>query len=180
MAGSVNKVILVEAYVNGASLPELSIRFGVPLSTARYHVLKAGVLRSRSDGVRNAAEKGRLGSGFRGKRRTFSPEHCGNISKSRLLWGEANATGLSKKPSGYIEYTRGPNKGRTVHVVKMEERIGRHLREDEVVHHIDGDRSNNKDDNLALVTRSGHTRLHRFEDKISNKNRERTSNGRFC
>jgi hypothetical protein len=60
----------------------------------------------------------------------------------------------------------------------MESRLGRPLREDEQVHHIDRDRSNNSDDNLALVTRAGHGRLHRFEDSLSGIERKR-ANGRF-
>lgn len=55
MAGSVNKVILVDEYQRGASLTELADRHNISVSTARYHVLKAGVLRSRAEGVRNAA-----------------------------------------------------------------------------------------------------------------------------
>ena len=63
MAGSVNKVILVDDYSGGMSLPEVAARHGVSVSTVRYHVKKTGKLRSRVDGVRNAADRGRLGSG---------------------------------------------------------------------------------------------------------------------
>ena len=48
----------------------------------------------------------------------------------------------------------------------MERRLGRRLRPDEHVYHIDGDRLNNDENNLALVTRSGHARLHRREERI--------------
>jgi len=57
---------------------------------------------------------------------------------------------------------------------------GRKILPDEVVHHIDGDRNNNNINNLALMTRSAHSRLHRREDQISNNNRKRSSDGRFC
>jgi hypothetical protein len=167
MSGSVNKVILVDDYVAGMSLPEISAKHGVAYSTVRYHVKKAGKLRTRADGVRVAAKAGKLGSGMRGKCRTFTPRHCARISHAMRQRGEQFAKGISVKPSGYVEYTRGPHKGRSVHVVAMEQRIGRRLREDECVHHIDGDRSNNSENNLALVTRSGHTRLHRRERKIA-------------
>ena len=179
MAGSVNKVILVDEYVRGSSLTELATRHGVSVSTARYHILQAGVLRSRADGVRNAAKSGKLGSGLRGKSRTFTEQHCKAISTARKNWADENAVGFSVKPSGYREYTRGEHKGRSEHVVKMEQRLGRRLLPDEHVHHIDGDKLNNSDNNLALVTRSGHMRLHRLQDIMTNNERERAENGRF-
>ena len=166
MAGSVNKVILVDEYERGASLTELADRHNISVSTARYHVLKAGVIRSRAEGVRNAAASGKLGSGLRGKSRDFSDEHKAAIARARVRWGEENASGFSIKPSGYREHTRGEHKGRGEHVTIMERRLGRRLRPDEHVHHIDGDRLNNDENNLALVTRSGHMRLHRREERI--------------
>lgn len=181
MSASVNKwELMVHDYaVRGFSIPQVAARYDIARSTARYHIKKAGKLRSRAQGVRMAAIAGRLGSGLRGKSRVFTESHCAAISTGRLKWGEENAKGFSIKPSGYIEHTRGPHKGRAVHVTNMEERLGRKILPDECVHHIDGDKLNNHPNNLALVTRSGHTRLHRFEDKISNKKRKVLANGRF-
>lgn len=47
------------------------------------------------------------------------------------------------------------------HIYIMEQHIGRRLTKDEVVHHIDFNRSNNCIENLQLMTRSEHSRLHR-------------------
>lgn len=156
-----------ELYKSGMSIPEVSEETGIARSTLRFRFERQGILRSRSDGVRNAGTRGRLGSAMRGKTRVFSPDHCKNISASKRAAAEATATGTSARSDGYVEYTRGPHKGRSVHVVIMEERLGRGLRLDEVVHHIDGDKHNNSHDNLALCTRAGHTRLHRREEKIA-------------
>jgi HNH endonuclease len=163
MAGSVNKVIGL--YQSGKSIPDVAAAVGISRSTVRYHLAKASALRSRADGVRLAREK--LGSGFRGKSRVFTPAHCQAISDGRNKWAEENAIGTSNKQSGYVEITRGEHKGRSVHVVIMEQRIGRRLKPDEVVHHIDGNRSNNSDDNLALMTRAAHTRLHQREKRFT-------------
>lgn len=182
MAGSVNKVIelAVARYAQGESIPQVADDLGISRSVLRYHLHKRGVLRDRAEAVRMAAKEGRLGSGMRGKSRVFTAEHRANISQARLRWADGgNCVGVSLKPSGYVAFTRGPNKGRSVHVVQMEKRLGRPLMDDECVHHIDGDKTNNQDNNLALVTRSGHTRLHRHEDSLAGVKRERESNGRF-
>jgi len=46
------------------------------------------------------------------------------------------------------------------HVYIIEKSIGRKLEYNEVVHHVDSDRLNNSIDNLQLMTRSEHCRLH--------------------
>lgn len=169
MAGSVNKWdLLICDYTNrGFSLPQISERYGISRSKARSIVKEAGKLRTRTEGVRLAAKSGRLGGGLRGKKREFTCSHKKAISEGKKVWGEKNAIGISHKTHGYVEYTRGPNKGRSVHVVLMENKIGRPLEPDECVHHIDGDKHNNELNNLALLTRSGHMRLHQREKRIA-------------
>ena len=52
-------------------------------------------------------------------------------------------------------------KTKQVHRLVMEEHIGRELTKEEVVHHIDGDKSNNKLDNLMLLpNKAANSRLH--------------------
>jgi hypothetical protein len=56
--------------------------------------------------------------------------------------------------------------GRLQHRLIAEQKLGRKLSKDEVVHHIDGDRRNNDPDNLVVMTAAEHlqfhVRLHRF------------------
>lgn len=168
---------LADMYRRGQSIPQIAGRTGINKSRVRAELLKAGVtLRSRTEALR--IREG-LGANLKGKTRVFSQEWKDNISAGRKAWGAEHAKGASIKPNGYIEITRGENKGRSEHVVIMEDRLGRPLKDDEVVHHIDRDRSNNSPDNLALVTRAGHGRLHRFEDSLEGIERKR-ANGRFC
>ena len=61
---------------------------------------------------------------------------------------------------GYRFVCQGGKK-RALHRVIVEESLGRTLGTDEVVHHVDHDRLNNAPDNLVVLSRSEHTRLHR-------------------
>lgn len=163
-------------YQSGMSIPEVSAATGIPRSTIRFRLKKLGALRSREEGQAIAAKNGRKGGGVRGRPRVFTAEHCEAIRNSRRRWGDANAKGQSIKPSGYSEYTRGPYKGRLVHVVMMEKHIGRRLYRNECVHHINHDRQDNRIDNLRLMTVSEHARLHAREN---NDNRQRDDRGRY-
>jgi hypothetical protein len=165
MAGSVNKAALAAMYEGGQSIPQISARTGINRSRVRQTLIDAGVtLRPRAVGMRMRADA--IGDALRGRTREFSDEWKANIAAGRKKWGAENGRGTSLKANGYVVYTQGEHKDRAVHDVLMEERLGRRLMPDECVHHIDRNRSNNDPNNLALVTRSGHMRLHRFEDRL--------------
>lgn len=48
------------------------------------------------------------------------------------------------------------------HIVVAEKNIRRSLRKNEVVHHLDGDRLNNRYENLLILEKSQHTKLHMY------------------
>lgn len=50
------------------------------------------------------------------------------------------------------------------HIVVAEESIGRPLEKDECVHHLDFNRSNNRIDNLIVLLKSQHSKLHMWFD----------------
>lgn len=53
------------------------------------------------------------------------------------------------------------------HILIAEQKLGRSLKEGEVVHHIDENRSNNNPDNLLVFkTKADHTRFHKTGIKI--------------
>lgn len=71
-----------------------------------------------------------------------------------------------KRSSGYV-YTSINGRTTPQHRIVMEEMIGRPLKPEEVVHHIDRDRSNNDPENLILIpSQKDHNRLHYEEDVL--------------
>ena len=77
--------------------------------------------------------------------------------------------GFSMNAHGYIQifmpnHHRANSWGVTYeHIVRAEEKLGRELTDEEVVHHRDGNRSNNTYDNLLVFhTKSDHTRFHKL------------------
>lgn len=156
-----------DLYNSGMTTRQVAECLGLNMSAARKAIIDGGATMRPLGSLTDAGRKAIQASGRRRKGSKRTEAQCLNIKAGRCAWGEENAVGFSIKPNGYAEYTRGEHKGRSVHVVLMEQRIGRRLLRDEVVHHIDGDRSNNNTNNLALMTRSAHTRLHKREQRIS-------------
>jgi hypothetical protein len=162
------------------SITMISEKIGMPKSNVRNRLIYLGTkLRSPGEGQRVSGRSG--GAMLRGRKRgPMRASQKRRISIARLKWAATNAEGVSLKPSGYYEITRGQNKGRSLHNVIMEARIGRRLRPDEIVHHIDEIKTNNDDNNLALMTKSGHQRHHRFIQELSPATRRRrNSDGKF-
>ena len=58
------------------------------------------------------------------------------------------------------EFVKINGKKRPVHVVLMEQVLGRPLEKNEVVHHINGDKRDNSLENLQVMDRGEHTRMH--------------------
>lgn len=165
---------LADLYLYGFSIPEVSRLSGMSSSTVRSRLHDLGVLRSRAEGVRAAACEGRLGDGMRGKRRVFTQEHKDRIKAAKLAHGEIHAKGTSVKPNGYVVFTRGEHKGRSVHRVVAEQKEGRPLTRDEHAHHVDEVKTNNEPDNIEVMSASDHTSMHA---KANARGRERNSDG---
>lgn len=62
---------------------------------------------------------------------------------------------------GYKRVWFSDGSGETEHRFLMEQHLGRKLKRNEVVHHIDGDRTNNALSNLVVMSRAEHSALHR-------------------
>lgn len=78
------------------------------------------------------------------------------------------ATGIHKRLGFWFEngYKVLYNNGDYIkeHIYVMEKYLGRKLKKGEVVHHIDGNKSNNDIKNLQLMTASQHSKFHRTKE----------------
>ena len=65
------------------------------------------------------------------------------------------ACGSFKEKKGYIKRA-----GQLEHRAVMEQKLGRKLRQGEYVHHIDCNKQNNSPENLMVVSKSEHAKIH--------------------
>lgn len=100
------------------------------------------------------------------KGKKLSPETKAKISASHKIGGIG---AKKKRQDGYIvvyfpDHPRSTKDGYIMeHVLVMECLIGRHLRDDECVHHKNHIKDDNRKENLQLMTKSEHMSLHSKE-----------------
>ena len=101
------------------------------------------------------------------KGRPLSEKHRDNISKSKRVGvGSKSITSTGYIRIYFPEHPKADAFGYILeHDLIMECYLGRWLKENETVHHINGDRKDNRLKNLKLMTRSEHTKYHRKERK---------------
>lgn len=85
------------------------------------------------------------------------------IKNGTLYSGERHPAWKDEIICGGYVFIKISGKKKALHRHLVEKRIGRKLKRHEVVHHIDGDRTNNNSENLLLTTRSNHAKIHMKE-----------------
>lgn len=119
--------------------------------------IKARELYLSGKNTREVAEELEIGNAtvYRWLKDIMRPKGTTYKGKNHFAW-----KGGSQNKQGYICIWRN-GKLTKEHIILMEEKIGKKLTKDEVVHHINEIKNDNRIENLMLLTRSQHIILHR-------------------
>ena len=142
----VTKEWLYQKYVTEElSIPDISSLCGYSKTHVRRLLIKADIkTRTKAEGVKTSISRKKRHISMTGKM-----SGALNPSYKRGYW----------ETNGYL-FTRVKGKKRQVHRIIAEKKIGRPLQKHEVVHHINGDKKDNRPENLEVMPRAEHIQLH--------------------
>ena len=165
-----DKETLYELYViRGKPMQEVAYEMGIAVGTVFNYLHKYGInTREAHKGfkgkVHSNITKKKIGKAHKGK--IVSEATRKRMSESAKEGGIGHK---KKRTDGYIciyfpDHPKSNKDGYIMeHDLIMECLIGRHLNDDEVVHHKNKIRNDNRKENLELMTFQEHARLHMLE-----------------
>jgi hypothetical protein len=128
---------LIELYkISNKAVNEFSVKYSIGIGKIYYRLTVLGI-----------------------RRRSISDVTSG---ENHYNWKNEKYKYVSKR-SGYV-FVKVGDKWIPEHILVMEKKLGRKLKRNEIVHHIDESfeaRSNNKENNLQLTTRAEHGKHHK-------------------
>lgn len=156
------------------TMKQIGEELGCSAATVLYHLRQIGV-ETRSSSDYETSEKVReawreIGRKSKGKKMSAETRRAMSLAKKgKRARDDYEFGGHEKKHDGYIcvympEHPMATLEGYVMkHRLVMERELGMIIPNGYVVHHINKDRSDNRIDNLALMTFKGHAALHIIE-----------------
>jgi transposase len=176
MKGYQDREALRAAYNELKSMAKVAKHFGVSKKLIMNNMNKHGLQRNPQRKPLNVSELARL---FRGgttiktlaQKYSVSEATIKNRLRERGIQTDTFHKGYKVKDSGYIQvllpnHPRADKSGYVPeHTLVMENHIGRYLKKNEVVHHINGVKGDNRIENLRLMTDFQHKCMHSGKER---------------
>lgn len=168
---------MVALYESGMLVKEVAGAFGYSTGKAYYILRDAGCkFRQRWTGPHSEEAKRKISAAHKGK--IVSDESRRMVSESKKChYNGFNGIGhLKQHPKGYVlayvpDHPHAKADGYVfLHTIVMERAIGRYLNRDEVVHHVNRIRNDNRIENLVLMNRHDHQSMHMKERNAKRRN----------
>lgn len=169
---------MIEAYERGKTIKDIAAEFGYSTGKTYYILRDAGCKFRRHGFIGNHTEetKQKISNAHKGKH--LSQETRNKMSEMKKChFNGINGYGhLKQHAKGYVlayvpEHPHASADGYVfLHTIVMERVIGRYLRPDEVVHHINHIKDDNRIDNLALMNKHEHMSMHMKERIAKRRN----------
>lgn len=154
-----------EAYLGGMSIHAVATKFGVSVGAVYNHLNAAGIVRTGSEQFKYTTWH--ISDECRERCREMGVKYGAKNVRKAIEARRIHGTGHKKlRDDGYIAtyYPDHPDANREGYVMEhrlvMERFLGRRLEKDEVVHHINEVRTDNRIENLMLMTPSAHMSYH--------------------